>query len=94
MLFVFLQRKVCSDEALCEMQVLLKLLNTEGLQRLQGETMFAFLSRIKENKNYKKELEEISEIYHLYKYSQKKDEELLARLRAKVLGLRKVLKRD
>ncbi len=90
MLFVFLQRKECSDEALCEMQVLIKILKKEGLKRFKGETMFAFLKRVQESGKYEKELREINETYHLYKYSQQKDEELLAHLRAKVLNFKKM----
>jgi len=87
-LFTLLQKKKCTDELLCEMQVLMQILKSKGYIRYQGETMSDFLRRIISASDAYSQLDEISTIYHEQRYSREKKQDL-AQLRAKIQAFKK-----
>lgn len=81
-LFIMLQKAGCEDKLLCEMEVLIRFLQQRGDQRQQGENMSEFLHALaKRHKEYRG-LEQISQLYHEMRYSQKEHD--LAHLKAKI----------
>ena len=87
-LFTLLQKNKCTDELLCEMQVLMQILKRKGYIRYQGETMFDFLQRVMSVSKAYAPLDEISTIYHEQRYAREKKQDL-TRLRAKIRAFKK-----
>lgn len=72
-IFIILQKRVCEDELLCEMQTLLKFLKAQGFVRSQGETMFEFLKNIEMKDKKYEGIKDINMLYHEERYGKKAD---------------------
>jgi len=79
-LYILLQRKKCTDIALCTIAPLIKKLKKKGLVRKPYESIEEFLKRSNNIIKTKK----ISNLYHTIKYSQKIDKRVIKKLENEV----------